>query len=47
MPHVKALVRKYGRATVAACLTNLKEHDKALARIAALRKEAAELEKAI
>lgn len=47
MPEIKRLVKKYGRTIVASCLVNLKEHDQKLARIAALKREAAELEKAI
>lgn len=45
MPEVKRLVKKYGRTAVSGCLNRLAEYDKAQKKIAALRKEAAELEK--
>lgn len=47
MPETKKLVKRYGRATIAHCLGQLKEHDKTLKKIAELRREAARLEKQV
>lgn len=45
MPEVKRLVKKYGRAAVARCLNNLKEHEKGLSRLKKLKQEVAALER--
>ena len=47
MPEVKKLVKRYGRATVANCLSQLKEHDRTLKKITELRREAARLERQV
>lgn len=47
MPEVKKLVRRFGRATVAHCLAQLKEHENTITKIEALRREAARLEKTV
>lgn len=41
MPDVKRLVKKYGRKAVANCLTKIREYDKELSKLAALKKEIA------
>lgn len=47
MPEVKRLVKRFGRSTIAACLGALKEHEKSLSKLAALKQEVAKLEKDI
>lgn len=47
MPHVKRLVRKYGRSNIAHCVSQLKEHEKTVKRLNDLKREVARLEKAI
>lgn len=47
MPEVKRLVVKYGRSTIANCINQIKEKEKALKKIGAMRKELARLEKTI
>lgn len=44
---VMRLVKKYGRATVANILSGVREKEKAAKKIAALKREMAELEKRI
>ncbi len=44
-PEVMRLVKKYGRATVANILSGEREKEKAAKKIAALKREMAELEK--
>jgi hypothetical protein len=46
-PEVLRLVKKYGRATVANILSGMREKEKAAKKIAALKREMAELEKRI
>lgn len=43
MPEVKKLVKRFGRATISSCLSQLRELDKQAQRLAALRKEVREL----
>jgi len=43
MPEVRRLVKKYGRATISNCLSQLRELDKQAQRLAALKKEVREL----
>jgi hypothetical protein len=47
MPEVKKLVQRFGRMAVSNCLGKIKERDKEAARLAALRKQVAELEKGL
>lgn len=47
MPEVKRLVKKYGRATIANCITRLRDAEKAAQRLAALKREVAQLSKRI
>lgn len=45
MPEVKRLVVKYGRSTIVNCLNQLKEKEKTLKKVEALKKELSRLEK--
>lgn len=45
MPEVKRLVKKYDRGTIAHCLKAMADRDAVNRKIAALRKEAATLER--
>lgn len=45
MPEVKRLVRKFGRSVVASCLIKLREHEKGIAKLQALKTEVAKLER--
>lgn len=47
MPEVKKLVRRFGRTTIAACLSTLKDHEKGVKRLNDLKKEVARLERAL
>ena len=47
MPEVKRLVKKFGRATIANCIAQLQVREKTVQKIAALRREAARLAKAV
>lgn len=47
MPFVKKLVRKYGRSNIAHCVSQLKEHEKTVERLQALKKEVARLERTV
>ena len=47
MPEVKRLVKKFGRATIANCIAQIKAREKTVQKIAALRREAARLAKAV
>lgn len=47
LPEVKRLVKRFGRMAVASCLARIKAFEKEAARLAALRKEVAALEKRI
>lgn len=44
MPEVKALVKKFGRAAVANCLTKIREYDREVGRLEKLKREIAERE---
>jgi hypothetical protein len=46
-PEVKRLVQKYGRTIIAGCLSQIKEKEKALRKVADLKKELARLEKSV
>lgn len=45
MPHVKALVRNHGLATVASCIASLRELGKQSKKLAGLKKEVARIER--
>lgn len=45
MPEVKRLVRKVGRSAIANCLSKLRDHEKGVERLNALKRELAQLEK--
>jgi hypothetical protein len=47
MPLVKRLVRKYDRANIAHCVSQLKEHEKTIKRLNELKKEVTRLERSI
>lgn len=47
MPEVKKLVSRFGRMAVANCLGKIKARDKEASRLAALKKQVAELEKGL
>lgn len=45
LPDVKALVKKHGPATIAWCLSKIREHDKKLKELTRIKAEAAKLER--
>lgn len=45
MPQVKAMVKKFGRQTIAYCLSQLREHEKSLSKLQHLKEEVSRLEK--
>lgn len=47
MPEIKRLVAKYGRSTIVNCLNQIKEKEKTLKKVEALKKELVRLEKAV
>lgn len=47
MPEVKKLVHRFGRVAVSNCIGKIKERDKEAARLAALKKQVADLEKGL
>jgi hypothetical protein len=47
MPEVKKLVKRFGRAAISACLAKLREHERGLSKLAALKGEVAKLERAL
>ncbi len=47
MPEVKRLVKKYGRLAVGNCLNKIRTRDKEAAKLAALRKQVAELQRGL
>ena len=47
MPEVKRLVKKYGRSTIANCVSKIRDAEKAAQRLAALKREVARLSKKI
>lgn len=47
MPEVKRLVKKYGRSAVVNCIGKIREYEKSKDRLAALKREVAQLEKKI
>lgn len=47
MPEVKRLVARFGRTAIANCLNKIRERDKGAERLAALKKQVSELERAL
>jgi hypothetical protein len=47
MPEVKRIVQKYGRLAVGNCLNKIKARDKEAARLNALKRQVAELERGL
>ena len=47
MPEVRRLVKKFGRLAVGNCLGKIKARDKEAAKLAALKREVAQLEKGL
>lgn len=43
MPEVKKLVRKFGRATIAACIAKIRAHEKGMEELATLKRKIVEL----
>ena len=47
MPEVKRLVKKYGRSTVANCIGKIREQERAVQKLAALKREISQLQKRV